>query len=164
MTNRQCDLRLRKSKRGPNENPRQYTRVVRSMLRLVQMSKRGRKSHGTHRAGRGRPGYPRLSSRSPNGEKETELSPLGVSVIDHGLSGKRPLAHFGNTGLYFTDSQERTVIEVGGASTSAPQLAPIPEITSFNEKGQAVWHAPGDRHKSSHVLRPGGRHADVVQR
>jgi hypothetical protein len=39
--------------------------------------------------GKGQAGYPRLSSRSPNGEKETELSPLGVSVIDHGLSGKR---------------------------------------------------------------------------
>lgn len=86
--------------------------------------------------------YPRLCLRSPNGEKETELSPLGVSVSDHGLPGKLPLAHFGNTGLYFTDSQGRTVIEVGGASTSAPQLAPIPEIIMFNEKGQAVWHAP----------------------
>lgn len=86
--------------------------------------------------------YPRLSLRSPNGEKETELSPLGVSVIDHGLSGKLPLAHFGNTGLYLTDSQGRTVIEIGGASTSAPQPAPIPEITIFNEKGKTVWHAP----------------------
>jgi hypothetical protein len=86
--------------------------------------------------------YPRLSFRSPNGEKETELDPLGISVTDHGLQGKLPLAHFGNTGLYFTDSQGRTVIEVGGASISSPQLAPIPEISIFNEKGQAVWRAP----------------------
>ncbi len=86
--------------------------------------------------------YPRLSLRSPNGEKVTELSPLGVSVIDPGLSGKLPLAHFGNTGLYFTDKQGRVVMELGGASTSAPQLAPIPEIIIFNEKGQPIWHAP----------------------
>ena len=33
-------LRPRKSKHGPNENPRKYTGVLRSMLRLVQMSKR----------------------------------------------------------------------------------------------------------------------------
>jgi type IV secretory pathway VirD2 relaxase len=47
-------LRPRKSKHGPNENPRKYTGVLRSMLRLVQMSKRGQKSHGTPRAGGGR--------------------------------------------------------------------------------------------------------------
>ena len=86
--------------------------------------------------------YPRLSLRSPNDEKVTELSPLGISVIDQGLSGKLPLAHFGNTGLYFTDTQGRLVIELGGASTSAPQLAPIPEMTIFNDKHQPVWHAP----------------------
>lgn len=86
--------------------------------------------------------YPRLSLRSPNGEKETEVNPFGISVTDHRLSEKLPLAHFGNTGLYFTDSQGRTVIELGGASISSPQLAPIPEITIFNEKGQVVWHAP----------------------
>jgi type IV secretory pathway VirD2 relaxase len=44
-------LRPRKSKHGPNENPRKYTGVLRSMLRLVQMSKRGQKLHGTFRAG-----------------------------------------------------------------------------------------------------------------
>src|SRR6202795_5299015 len=44
-------LRPRKSNHGPNENPRKYTGVLRSMLRLVQMSKRGQKSHGTLRAG-----------------------------------------------------------------------------------------------------------------
>src|ERR1700687_2737268 len=33
-------LRPRKSKHGPNDNPRKYTGVLRSMLRLVQMSKR----------------------------------------------------------------------------------------------------------------------------
>lgn len=86
--------------------------------------------------------YPRLSLRSPNSEKEAELSPLGISLIDHGLSGKLPLAHFGNTGLYFTDSRGQTVIELGGASISSPQLAPIPEITIFNDEGKAVWHAP----------------------
>jgi type IV secretory pathway VirD2 relaxase len=47
-------LRPRKSKHGPNENPRKYTGVLRSMLRLVQMSKRGQKSQGTPRAGGGR--------------------------------------------------------------------------------------------------------------
>jgi type IV secretory pathway VirD2 relaxase len=44
-------LRPRKSKHGPNENPRKYTGVLRSMLRLVQMSKRGQKTHGTPRGG-----------------------------------------------------------------------------------------------------------------
>src|ERR1700721_41626 len=33
-------LRPRKSKNNPNDNPRKYTGVLRSMLRLVQMSKR----------------------------------------------------------------------------------------------------------------------------
>src|SRR5438045_362552 len=40
-------LRPRKSKHGPNENPRKYTSVLRSMLRIVQMSKRGQKTRGT---------------------------------------------------------------------------------------------------------------------
>ncbi len=86
--------------------------------------------------------YPRLSLLSPNGEKVAEFSSLGVSVIDKGLPGKLPLAHFGNTGLYFTDKQGRVVMELGGASISAPQLAPNPEITIFNEKGQPAWRAP----------------------
>ncbi len=86
--------------------------------------------------------YPRLSLLSPNGEKVTELSPVGVSVIDKGLPGKLPLGHFGNTGLYFTDKRGRVVIELGGASVSGPQLAPISEITIFNEKGQPSWRAP----------------------
>jgi type IV secretory pathway VirD2 relaxase len=47
-------LRPRKSKHGPNENPRRYTGVLRSMLRLVQMSKRGQQSRGTPRGGDGR--------------------------------------------------------------------------------------------------------------
>jgi len=42
-------LRPRKSKHGPNENPHKYTGVLRSMLRLVQMSKRRQKSRGTPR-------------------------------------------------------------------------------------------------------------------
>src|SRR5258708_36716379 len=37
-------LRPRKAKPGPNDNPRKYIGVLRSMLRLVQMSKR---RHGT---------------------------------------------------------------------------------------------------------------------
>jgi len=44
-------LEPRRSKHGPNENPRKYTGVLRSMLRLVQMSKRGQKSYGTHKEG-----------------------------------------------------------------------------------------------------------------
>src|SRR5882672_785944 len=44
-------LRPRKSKHGPNENPRKYAGALRSMLRLVQMSKRGKKTRGTHGAG-----------------------------------------------------------------------------------------------------------------
>src|SRR5580693_7140350 len=43
-------LEPRRSKHGPNENPRKYTGVLRSMLRLVQMSKRGQKTRGTHGA------------------------------------------------------------------------------------------------------------------
>jgi hypothetical protein len=86
--------------------------------------------------------YPRLSLLSPNGEKVTELSPTGFSVIDKGLARKLPLAYFGNTGLYFTNKQGNIVIELGGASTSAPQLAAKPEVTIFNETGQPVWHAP----------------------
>src|SRR5258707_7259343 len=46
-------LRPRKSKHGPNENPRKYTGVLRSMLRLVQMSKRGQKPRGANSAGGG---------------------------------------------------------------------------------------------------------------
>src|SRR5947207_2376672 len=44
-------LRPRKSKHGPNENPRKYTGILRSMLRIVQMSKQGQKTRGTHSAG-----------------------------------------------------------------------------------------------------------------
>ncbi len=44
-------LEPRKSKHGTNENPRKYTGVLRSMIRLVQMSKRGQKARGTHSAG-----------------------------------------------------------------------------------------------------------------
>jgi hypothetical protein len=88
--------------------------------------------------------YPRLSLVSPNGEYVTELSPLGVSVIDKALPGKLPLGHFGNTGLYFTDQRGKVVIEVGGVSvsSSSPQIAPIPEIAIFNDKGQPSWRVP----------------------
>ena len=44
-------LRPRKSKHRPNENPRRYTGILRSMLRIVQMSKRGQKTRGNHSAG-----------------------------------------------------------------------------------------------------------------
>ena len=36
-------LEPRRSRHGPNENPRKYTGILRSMLRIVQMSKRGRR-------------------------------------------------------------------------------------------------------------------------
>jgi hypothetical protein len=36
-------LRPRTSKHGPNENPRKYTYVLRSIPRFVQMSKRGKR-------------------------------------------------------------------------------------------------------------------------
>src|ERR1700674_3391344 len=42
----QVRLRPRKSKHGPNENPRRYARAFRAMLRFVQMSNRGRKTPG----------------------------------------------------------------------------------------------------------------------
>src|SRR6202171_2695585 len=42
----QVRLRPRKSKHGPNENPRKYARAFRAMLRFVQMSNRGRKVPG----------------------------------------------------------------------------------------------------------------------
>src|SRR3984893_486965 len=41
-------LRPRRSKHGPNDNPRKYTGVLRSMLRLVQMSKRGQKARSRY--------------------------------------------------------------------------------------------------------------------
>src|SRR5258708_14503910 len=56
-------LRPRKSKHGPNENPRKYAGVLRSMLRLVQMSKRGQKTRGTHSAGGGAPAPPTFNQR-----------------------------------------------------------------------------------------------------
>src|SRR5258708_21470754 len=44
-------LRPRRSKHGPNENPRKYTGVLRCMLRIVQMSKRGQKTSSPHSVG-----------------------------------------------------------------------------------------------------------------
>ena len=49
-------LRPRKSKHGPNDNPRKYIGVLRSMLRLVQMSKRGQETRNRYGAG----GSPRV--------------------------------------------------------------------------------------------------------
>ena len=44
-------LRPRKSKHGPNENPRKYVGGLRSVLRLVQMSKRGEETQSATRVG-----------------------------------------------------------------------------------------------------------------
>lgn len=86
--------------------------------------------------------YPKLTLRSPDGTKSTELSPLGVSVIDGRLSGEMPQSHLGNTGLYLTDKRGKVILELGGASVSSPQLAPVPEIKLFDEQGAVIWHAP----------------------
>src|SRR5437588_9757679 len=40
-------LRPKKSKHGPNESPRRHAGILRSMLRIVQMSNRGKKTRGT---------------------------------------------------------------------------------------------------------------------
>ena len=53
-------LRPRKSKHGRNDNPRKYRGVLRSMLRLMQMSKRGQETRS--RFGEGRAGG---SARAP---------------------------------------------------------------------------------------------------
>src|SRR5580700_2840971 len=41
-------LRPRKSKHSPNDNPRKYIGVLRSMLRLAQMSKRGHETRSRY--------------------------------------------------------------------------------------------------------------------
>jgi type IV secretory pathway VirD2 relaxase len=56
-------LRPRKSKHGANENPRKFTGILRSMLRIVQMSKRGRKTRGTQGAGGNARGYRTFNQR-----------------------------------------------------------------------------------------------------
>lgn len=86
--------------------------------------------------------YPRLTLQSPNGQRGVEVSPLGLSVADHELSGKLPLAHYGGVGLYLTDAQGHTVLEVGGAGTKNPQLTAAPEIAMFDKQGSLIWHAP----------------------
>jgi hypothetical protein len=86
--------------------------------------------------------FPRLTLASPNGEKEVEVSPLGLSVSDHGVSNKLPLAHYGDVGLYFADNQGHIVLEVGGAATDSLQLTAIPEIKLFDKAGSRIWHAP----------------------
>src|SRR5713226_6259595 len=53
-------LRPRKSKHGRNDNPSKYRGVLRSMLRLMQMSKRGQETRS--RFGEGRAGG---SARAP---------------------------------------------------------------------------------------------------
>ncbi len=54
-------LRLRpgKSKHDPNENRRKYTGVLRSMLRLMQMSKRDKKRAAHKRGENGQAGQSR---------------------------------------------------------------------------------------------------------
>jgi hypothetical protein len=92
--------------------------------------------------------YPRLSLRSPNGEKEVGLSPVGLSMFDHALTAhghvsKLPLAHYSNVGLYFADANGKVVLEVGGAATQKPQLTAVPEISIFDKNDkQVIWHAP----------------------
>jgi hypothetical protein len=71
--------------------------------------------------------YPRLTLLSPNGQKEAELSPLGLSVSDHELSPRLPLAHYGDRGLFLTNSQGNVVLGLGGANAPA-HLAPVAEI------------------------------------
>ena len=61
-------------------------------------------------------------------------------------SHKLPLAHLGNTGLYFTNTEGKMIMELGGASTAKQQLSPIPEIAIFDRDGKVVWRAPQDSH------------------
>jgi hypothetical protein len=56
-------LRPRKSKHGPNENPRKFTGVLQSMLRIVQMSKREQETGGTCSAGRSARAYRTFNQR-----------------------------------------------------------------------------------------------------
>ena len=56
-------LEPRRSRHGPNENPRKYTGILRSMLRIVQMSKRGRETHPAQSAGRSVRAYPSFNQR-----------------------------------------------------------------------------------------------------
>jgi hypothetical protein len=86
--------------------------------------------------------YPILSLRSPNGEKEVEVSSQGLSLFDHSLPSKLPLAHYGSIGLYLSNAKGNIVLEVGGAGANAPQLSARPEIAIFNAKGSEIWRIP----------------------
>ena len=56
-------LEPRRSRHGPNENPRKYTGILRSMLRIVQMSKRGPKTRAGQSAGRSLRAYRTFNQR-----------------------------------------------------------------------------------------------------
>jgi hypothetical protein len=86
--------------------------------------------------------YPQLILWSPNGQKKVEVNPLGLSVSDQEMSGKLPLAHYGDVGLYLTDGKGHIVLEAGGAATEPPQLSAIPEMAVFDKKGNRIWQAP----------------------
>src|SRR6266576_1898479 len=56
-------LEPRRSRHGPNENPRKYMGILRSMLRIVKMSKRGQKTRGRNSAGGSVPAYRTFNQR-----------------------------------------------------------------------------------------------------
>src|SRR5229473_411990 len=64
-------LRPRKSKHAPNENPRKYVGGLRSVLRLVQMSKRGEEIHSATREG----------GRAENPQRSTSESRFGSATL-----------------------------------------------------------------------------------
>ena len=86
--------------------------------------------------------YAHFNLRSPNGQKEVHISPIGVSVLDNPGPNTLPLAYYGGQGLYLTDGHGDVVVEVGGAQAERLQLFPAPEIKIFNPKGGTLWHAP----------------------
>ena len=67
-------LRPRKSKHGPNDNPRKYIGVLRSMLRLVQMSKRRHETRSRYDGQAEVPGRPARSiSAWPSGSATPQI-------------------------------------------------------------------------------------------
>jgi hypothetical protein len=81
-------LRPRRSKHGPNENPRKYIGVLRSMLQIVQMSKRGQKTSGTHSVGGSGRAQRTLNQRvavaPANCEQNTQLA------VNRNVGGSNP--------------------------------------------------------------------------
>lgn len=86
--------------------------------------------------------FPTLTLTNPDGKKSTEVSPLGIAIADTDLPGKIPSTYLGDTGLYFTDGRGQVLIELGGASTERPQLAPSSEMKMFDTSGKLLWRAP----------------------